>query len=92
MLKMKFLVSLCFMFLVLTACAPAMQSQRVSLDDSDKLAANITDKWVAKDTQLCVQDILKQIESHKGFKEYMSKLGRRPKLFISEVQNVTSEA
>jgi PBP1b-binding outer membrane lipoprotein LpoB len=81
-----------FVFITLSACAPAMQSQRVSLDESDKLASNITDKWVAKDTQLCVQDILKQIENHKSFQAYMTKLGRRPKLFVSEVQNRTSEA
>jgi len=93
--KVKLLnfVLLGFVFVVFSACGPAMQSQRVSLDESDKLASSITDKWVAKDTQLCVQDILKKIENHKGFQRYMAKLGgRQPKLFISEVQNRTSEA
>ncbi|MDR3049830.1 MAG: penicillin-binding protein activator LpoB [Elusimicrobiota bacterium] len=76
----------------LFACAPAMQSSRVSLDESDKAAANITDKWVGKDTQLAVQDVLKQIDAHRGFQAYLAKMGRKPKLFVSEVQNRTSEA
>jgi hypothetical protein len=69
-----------------------MKSQRVSLDKSDKLAANITNKWVAKDTELAIKDVLKQLENHKNFQKYLVRLGRKPKLFIAEVQNQTSEA
>jgi uncharacterized protein YihD (DUF1040 family) len=92
--SLKVLCSLLFVgfsFLVLS-CAPTMQAQRVSSDQSDELAMKITDKWIAKDTELAVKDILKQIENHKGFQQYLSKLGRKPKIFISEVQNRTSEA
>jgi uncharacterized protein (TIGR02722 family) len=76
----------------LSACAPAIKTQRVSLDQSDELAMSITDKWVAKDTELAVKDIIRQIENHPGFQDYLSKMKRKPKLFISEVQNRTSEA
>jgi PBP1b-binding outer membrane lipoprotein LpoB len=84
--------SLFFAALALMSCAPAMQTQRVSLDKSDELAASITDKWIAKDTQLCVADILKQINGNKTYQEYRSKLGRKPKIFVAEVNNQTAEA
>ncbi len=78
--------------LALTACSPSIKTQRVSLDESDQLAMTITDKWVAKDTEMAVQNTLDQIEKHPGFQEYLLKMKRRPKLFISEIQNRTAEA
>ena len=83
---------LCLVLLLTISCAPKMKVQRLNTDQSDEKAMSITDKWVAKDTELAVQDILKQIENHVGFQIYLEKLGRRPKLFISEVQNNTAEA
>ena len=41
---------------------------------------------------LTVDKVLKQIEKHKGYQKFLRRLGRSPKLFISEVQNLTSEA
>jgi PBP1b-binding outer membrane lipoprotein LpoB len=76
---------------VLSGCS-SFKAKRVSADESDELAMEITDKWVAKDTEIAIKDVLKQIDKHKGFKKYLRKLGRTPKLFISEVQNMTSEA
>ena len=76
---------------VLSGCS-SFKAKRVSADESDELAMEITDKWVAKDTEIAIKDVLKQIDMHKGFKKYLRKLGRTPKLFISEVQNMTSEA
>ena len=35
---------------------------------------------------------MNQIQKHRGFQNYLAKLGRTPKLFIGEVQNLTSEA
>jgi penicillin-binding protein activator len=82
-LSISFLASSCSSF----------KAKRVSAEESDKLAMDITDKWVAKDTEMVVKDILKQIEQHKGFKKYLQKTGNKtPKLFIAEVQNMTSEA
>ena len=59
--------------------------------ESDEKALAITDEWVMKDTENSVSDILKQVEQHKGFRRYLGKLGRRPTLFVAEVQNRTSE-
>lgn len=70
----------------------SFKAKRVSADESDELAMEITDKWVGRDTELTVGKLLKQIEKHRGFQRYMGKLGRQPKLFISEVQNRTSNA
>ncbi len=88
MKKISFIVLSC---LLMQACA-SFKAERVSNDESDELALTITDRWVAKDTEMSVQEILKQIKKHRGFQRYLTKLGREPKLFIGEVQNETSEA
>lgn len=85
-------IILCFILTLTVACAPKIKVQRLNTDQSDEKAMTITDKWVAKDTELAVQDILNQIENHIGFQIYLEKLGRRPKLFIGEIQNNTAEA
>jgi len=77
--------------LAIAACGPSIQTSRVSLEESDKQAATITDEWVMKDTELASADIIRKIEEHKGFQRYLAQLGRKPKLFISDVQNATSE-
>jgi len=78
--------------LLTVSCAPKIKTERVSLEKSDELAMTITDEWVMTDTQNAVQAILKQIEQHKGFQAYLARLGRRPKIFVADVQNQTSEA
>lgn len=78
--------------LSLVSCGPKIKTERVSLSESDKKAATITDEWIATDTENAVKDILKQIENHRGFQNYLTKLGRRPKVFIGDIQNQTSEA
>ncbi len=77
---------------LLGACAPTMQVQRLSIDKADEMAMSITDEWVMKDTELAIQDIIKQMKIHGGFQSYLDKLGRKPKLFVGDVQNQTSEA
>ncbi|MGN0904975.1 MAG: hypothetical protein ACI4PW_07450 [Alphaproteobacteria bacterium] len=77
--------------LLMQACS-SFKAERVSNDESDELAMTITDRWVARDTEMSVQEIQKQIRKHRGFQRYLTKLGREPKLFIGEVQNETSEA
>lgn len=76
---------------LLSSCG-SFKAKRVSADESDELAMEITDKWVARDTEIVIKDILGQIEKHKGYQKFVSKLGRQPKIFISEVQNRTSNA
>lgn len=82
------ILSMSFLF---QSCS-GFKAQRVSADQSDEKALEITDKWVSRDTEVVIKKILAQVEKHRGFRRYMAKLGRRPKLFISEVQNKTSEA
>ncbi|MEC7277797.1 MAG: hypothetical protein VXV96_15855 [Bdellovibrionota bacterium] len=69
----------------------SFQAKRVDSEESDERALEITDKWVQRDTEKVIGDTLKQIEKHKGFQRYLAKNGRRPKIFIAEVQNETSE-
>lgn len=78
--------------LALASCGPKIKTERVSLEKSDEMAMQITDEWVATDTENATKAILKQMEGHRGFQTYLAKLGRRPKIFIGEVQNETSEA
>jgi predicted restriction endonuclease len=73
-----------------TSCG-SFKAKRVGADEGDELAMSITDKWVAKDTEVAVGDLIKKIETHKGFQKYLAKRTKKPKLFIAEVQNETSE-
>ena len=93
-MKVKKLSQVLLFLLVLAfiGCGPALKTQRVSMDESDELASTITDQWVSKDTKLCVEDILKKIIANRTFQEYRGSLGRRPKVFIAQVNNQTSEA
>ena len=76
---------------MLVSCG-SFKAKRVGSDESDEKAMEITDKWVMRDTETVIKNVLKQIESHKGFQRYLRKLGRQPKLFVAEVQNNTSNA
>lgn len=73
-----------------TSCAK-FKAERVDGEKGDEKALEITDKWVIKDTENAVADILKQISAHKGFQRYLGQLKKKPKIFIMEVQNETSE-
>lgn len=75
---------------VLTSCG-GFKAKRVDADAGDDAAMEITDKWVDRDTETVVEKTLKAIERHKGFQRYLAKFGKRPKIFIAEVQNATSE-
>jgi uncharacterized protein (TIGR02722 family) len=90
-MKSNLLVVLFLSFTFLLQGCGSFKAKRVSADESDELAMEITDKWVARDTEIVIRKTLKQMKKHRGFKKYMRKLGREPKLFIGEVQNVTSE-
>lgn len=87
---MKSIVALLLLAL-LTSCG-GFKAQRVDSKESDTKALEITDQWVATDTENVVKDVLTQLKEHKGYRRYVSELGRTPRLFIGEVQNLTSEA
>ncbi len=76
--------------LVLSSCS-SFKAERVDGNKGDEKALAITDKWVLKDTENAVKDILEQIGKHKGFQRYLGDTKKKPKLFIMEVQNETSE-
>ena len=86
----KNLLLLLATLMVVSSCG-SFKAKRVSGDEGDDLAMGITDKWVLRDTENAISDIIKQIEAHKGFKRYLMKTGKTPKIFIAEVQNQTSE-
>jgi penicillin-binding protein activator len=90
-MKIKFLISLILISLTVTSCG-GFKAKRVDANESDEKAMEITDKWVNRDTELTVKKILKQIEKHRGFQRYLKKHRKQPKIFISEVQNRTSNA
>jgi hypothetical protein len=74
---------------LLTSCG-GFQAKRVDRNEGDEKALTITDKWVQADTENAVKDLLKQIEKHPSFQEYL-KGHKKPKIFIAEVQNETAE-
>ena len=93
MKKLSFLVALlCTLGIAFLPSCSRFQAKRVSSDESDERALEITDKWVSRDTETSIKKILQQLKSHKGFKRYLAQLGRVPKIFIAEVQNRTSNA
>ena len=78
---------------VFAGCGPKIQTQRMSTSAGDAKAATVTDNWVMTDTTNAVQEVLKQMQNHKGYQRYIAGFGSKtPKLFIAEVQNNTSEA
>ncbi len=87
---MKVLIMLLATLLV-SSCA-SFKAERVDAKTSDEKAMEITDNWVAEDTRRAVKEILEQMKNHNGFKKYMRRHSKEPKVFIAEVQNNTSEA
>lgn len=75
---------------LLVSCG-GFKAKRVGADEGDEKALEITDKWVDRDTETVVKKTLKQIDGHKSFQRYLARSGKRPKIFIAEVQNETSE-
>jgi uncharacterized protein (TIGR02722 family) len=80
-----------FLTIMLLASCSSFKAERVDAKESDEKAMEITDNWVSEDTRRAIKDVLKQMETHKGFKKAIRRY-RDPKLFVAEVQNNTSEA
>ncbi len=70
----------------------SFQAERVDSKESDEKALEITDKWLQGDTEQAVKKILSIMDKHRGLRRYLTQLGRPPRVFIGEVQNLTSEA
>lgn len=84
--------SLFCLSLLLTACGPSIKTERVSLAEGDERGLSITDEWVLTDTKTAVTEIMEKMEKHRAFNNWLSNFGKRPKVFIAEIQNDTSEA
>ena len=91
-ITLRSLFLLLTVFLLLMAGCSSFRLKVVGEKESDEKALSITDKWLAKDTQITVTNLIKKMETHRGFQRYLRKLGKTPVVFIGEVQNLTSDA
>jgi len=87
---MKKLLMILATMMIVTSCS-SFKAQRVDSKESDEKAMGITDNWVSADTKKAIEEVLKQMKTHKGFQKALRRY-RDPKLFVAEVQNNTSEA
>jgi len=86
-------IMICVLMLSFFSCSSSFKAERVDSKASDEKAMEITDQWVAKDTEIVIAAVIKQMQAHKGFKRYLRQNGNKtPKVFISEVKNLTSDA
>lgn len=88
---MKKIFTLFLLIIFNISCAPTIKTERISIEESDELASSITDEWVMTDTEIAVKETIKQINNNKSFQKYLYNLGRRPRIFIAEMQNDTTE-
>jgi uncharacterized protein (TIGR02722 family) len=87
---MKYLL-MSAMVLSLASCG-SFKAERVDNKTSDEKALKITDQWLQADTEQVIRDAMKDMSEHKGLKRYMMEHGKQLKMFVGEVQNLTSEA
>lgn len=78
--------------MALVSCSSKFKAERVDETVSDERALEITDNWVLRDTQKVIDDVMVTLNEHRGFRRYLSELGRTPTIFVGEVKNTTSEA
>ncbi len=88
---MKKILTLSILLTLGVSCG-SFKAKRVDSAESDEKALEITDKWVQRDTEKVVSEVVDTITQHKGFKRYLMQQGKTPALFIGEVKNLTSEA
>jgi penicillin-binding protein activator len=84
------LMAIMFSLLTLSACS-SFQAERVDAKKSDEKAMKITDEWVSADTEQVIKEVVEQMIKHKGFRQYTGQLGRSPRLFTGDIQNLTSD-
>ena len=79
-----------FLAAIFSSCG-SFQAKRVGSRESDEKALTITDKWLAADTEKVVSELSQKIDKHRGFRKYLRNVGKTPAVFISDVQNLTSD-
>jgi len=87
---MKYVIIMASM-LTLASCG-SFKAERVDNKTSDEKALKITDQWLQADTEQVIRDVMKEMNEHKGLRRYMMENGKNLKMFVGEVQNLTSEA
>jgi len=80
-----------FIALVLLVSCSSFKAERVDSEESDKRAMEISDKWNQTDSERVVKKLVLGINKNISFAKYKSQK-RKPKIFIGEIQNLTSEA
>lgn len=91
-MKVLKLSALTIIILGLVSCS-SFKAERVDGETSDKKAMEITDEWVAKDTEIAIKNVLQQLQTHRGFRKWLQRYrGGEPKVFVAEVQNRTANA
>ncbi|RLA63013.1 MAG: hypothetical protein DRQ88_11610 [Epsilonproteobacteria bacterium] len=75
---------------ILVSCS-SFKAERVDSKESDKRAMEISDRWNQVDSERVVKKLVKGINKNISFAKYKSQK-RKPKIFIGEIQNLTSEA
>lgn len=75
----------------ITSCS-SFKAERLDSKASDEKALTITDQWLQADTETVIRDAMKEMGEHKGLKRHMMENGKQLKMFVGEVQNLTSEA
>ncbi len=84
-------IILCVFLAAIFSSCGSFQAKRVGSKESDEKALSITDKWLVADTEKVVSELSQKIDKHRGFRKYLRSLGKRPAVFISNVQNLTSD-
>lgn len=77
--------------LVVASCS-SFKAERVDNKTSDEKALTITDQWVQADSEKVIAEAMKDMSEHKGLRRYVMEHGKQLKMFVGEVQNLTSEA
>lgn len=89
---MKNFIYVLLSLLLISSCS-TFKAERVGAEEADEKGLLITDNWMSKDTELAIDEAMKQIASHPGLMRYKSTTGvRAPKIFVGEIQNQTAEA
>lgn len=87
---MKLFIATLTLLTLSTSCG-SFKAERVDANTSDEKGLAITDNWMSADTTQAIADVLKQMRAHPDFAE-MKRKYKRPKVFVGDVQNQTSEA
>lgn len=79
-----------FILFFFSSCS-SFKAERVDSEESDKKALQITDQWIQGDTERVIKKLVGIIRNKKTESTYFQK-NKKPKIFIGEIQNYTSEA